>query len=87
MRYINLAHTPLGERKHGISIRIVQNDQDRGGPDVLTDSKQILINDPAFFRERLCPPFDVMNAYKEDFEIYINLFSRKFDLNVKVPCE
>jgi len=87
VRHVNLAHTPIGERKHGVSIWIVQNDQNRPGPDVVTDARQVLANDPAFFRANICPPEDVMARFAEDFEIYLNLFSRKFEQQFKIPCD
>ncbi|MEM6491525.1 MAG: hypothetical protein AAF684_06460, partial [Pseudomonadota bacterium] len=50
VRYVNLSHAGLGARKHGLSIWIVQNDQDRPGPTTVTDARQVLLNEPAFFR-------------------------------------
>jgi len=87
VRHVNLSHSPIGERKHGVSIWIVQNDQDRPGPNTVTDARQVLANEPAFFRANICPPPEVMARYQEDFEIYLNLFSRKFEQQFKIPCE
>lgn len=88
VRYVSFAHQGLGRKRHGVSIWIVQNDEQPGaaGRAVLTDPRQVLRHPPAFYQANICPPAAMMAPYAEDFEIYINLFSRRFSQQFRVPC-
>lgn len=88
VRYISMAYQGLGRKQHGVSIWIIQHDDrpDVEGRPVVTDARQVLRHPREFYRANICPPQAIMAPYAEDFEIYINLFSTKFNQQFKVPC-
>lgn len=102
VRYLKLPHTSDGAPRHAISIWVVQNDEqtaeepapagDRRLAELrerapMTDAAQVLRHPPEFYQRNICPPAAVIGPYAGRIQVYLNLFSRRFERQFRIPCQ